>query len=469
MLTKSHLFFGALVKRSNREAKKVYKWLDRQFSSKFALPKEFVESYKKKRVNFGFNGLGEIAYLRTYSRKMEDGTNEQWADTVERIVNGCFNMQREFSTHSIDMLNTQVLAMRMYDKIFNFKFLPPGRGLWAMGSQITEKKKLYTALNNWAFVSTDVTDKSKTGPFVFLMDSSMLGVGVGFDTKGADMIKIYHPNQDSAETFVIPDTREGWVESVRKLLQSYFELNQKSLKMDYSLIRPKGRPLKVFGGVSSGPEPLIELHNKIREKLDSKTSESTLGMRDIVDLMNFIGKCVVAGNIRRSAEIAMGEYNDTDFIELKNYEKNPERMEYGWVSNNSILAKLGMDYTTAVDNIIKNGEPGFAWIENMRNYSRMCDSPDYKDEKAVGGNPCLEQTLESYEMCTLVETFPNHHTNYRDFQDTLELAFLYAKTVTLGLSHWEPTNEVMARNRRIGWSMSGIAQFVSDKGLHTLK
>jgi hypothetical protein len=173
-------------------------------------------------------------------------------------------------------------------------------------------------------------------------------------------------------------------------------------------------------------------------------------MRDIVDIMNFIGKCVVAGNIRRSAEIAMGEYNDTEFIELKNYEKNPERMDYGWVSNNSILAKVGMDYTHAVDNIVKNGEPGFAWIENMRNYGRMCDPPDYKDIKAAGGNPCLEQTLESYEMCTLVETFPHHHTNYKDFEDTLELAFLYAKTVTLGLSHWNETNEVMARNRRIG-------------------
>lgn len=46
------------------------------------------------------------------------------------------------------------LAKRMYDKIFNFKFLPPGRGLWAMGSKITEERSLYTALNNCAFVST---------------------------------------------------------------------------------------------------------------------------------------------------------------------------------------------------------------------------------------------------------------------------------------------------------------------------
>jgi hypothetical protein len=57
--------------------------------------------------------------------------------------------------------------------------------------------------------------------------------------------------------------------------------------------------------------------------------------------MNFIGKCVVSGNIRRSAEIAFGEYDDTEFIQLKDYKLNPERANYGWVSNNSILAKLG--------------------------------------------------------------------------------------------------------------------------------
>ena len=423
----------------------------RMYSTKFSLSKGFVDSYRSKPVQFGFNGLGEIAYIRTYSRKMEDGSNEQWADTVERIVNGCFNLQRELSTNSIDDYMAESLAMRMYDKIYNFKFLPPGRGIWAMGSKITEEKKLYTALNNCAFVSTGLTEgQCNTQPFTFLMDSSMLGVGVGFDTKGAGQIRVFRPNEDDAFLYEIPDTREGWVESVRLLLLSYFKEGQRGVRFNYDKIRAKGEPLKTFGGVASGPDPLIELHHMISTKLSEFSPGDTMKMRDIVDIMNFIGKCVVAGNIRRSAEIAMGEYNDTEFIELKNYEKNPERMDYGWVSNNSILAKVGMDYTHAVDNIVKNGEPGFAWIENMRNYGRMCDPPDYKDIKAAGGNPCLEQTLESYEMCTLVETFPHHHTNYKDFEDTLELAFLYAKTVTLGLSHWNETNEVMARNRRIG-------------------
>ena len=128
-----------------------------------------------------------------------------------------------------------------------------------------------------------------------------------------------------------------------------------------------------------------------------------------------------------------------------------------------------MDYSKVVDNIINNGEPGFLWLENMKSYSRMCDQPDFKDLKAAGGNPCLEQTLESYEMCCLSETFPHHHENLEEFLETLKYAFLYAKIVTLGLTHWPETNEVMSRNRRIGLSMTGIAQFLNKFNHHTLK
>ena len=68
-------------------------------------------------------------------------------------------------------------------------------------------------------------------------------------------------------------------------------------------------------------------------------------------------------------------------------------------------------------------------------------------------------------MCCLVETFPDNHKTLKDFKDTLELAFLYAKTVTLGLpNQWPKTAAVMERNRRIGTSMSGIAQFICKRG-----
>ena len=123
-----------------------------------------------------------------------------------------------------------------------------------------------------------------------------------------------------------------------------------------------------------------------------------------------------------------------------------------------------MDYRDIAKRIIDNGEPGFAWLDNMRDYSRMRNGRDEKDHRVAGGNPCLEQSLESYELCCLVETFPNNHTDIDDYLKTLKYAYLYAKTVTLGRTHWPETNRVMLRNRRIGCSVSGIAQFVSVPG-----
>ncbi len=99
--------------------------------------------------------------------------------------------------------------------MFTMKFLPPGRGLWAMGSDIINKKGLAASLNNCGFVSTInmglTEDFSK--PFKFLMDMSMLGVGVGFDVKGAGNLEIHEP-VDIIHTHVVKDTREGWVDSL---------------------------------------------------------------------------------------------------------------------------------------------------------------------------------------------------------------------------------------------------------------
>ena len=437
---------------------------------KFKLSEKFINKYKRKKAPFGFNGLGELVYMRTYSRIKDDGKNERWWETVQRVVEGTYSMQKshiESLSLGWNAWQAQKSAQEMYDRIFNMKFLPPGRGLWAMGTPVTEEKGLYAALNNCAFVSTKTLKEDYAKPFCFLMDASMLGVGVGFDTKGAGEIIIKGVDKDRETTFVIPDTREGWVESLKLLLESYFH-GQPKVNFNYDEVRPAGVPIKGFGGVSSGPEPLQEVHESITEVLE-KNSGEPITITTIVDIMNLIGKCVVAGNVRRTAEIVFGEPDNEEYLDLKNYNVNPHRDQYGWTSNNSIFAELGMDYTDAAKRIVDNGEPGFAWLENMRHYSRMKNGGDNKDHRAVGGNPCLEQTLESYELCCLVETFPNNHDSFEDYARTLKYAYLYAKTVTLGGTHWADTNRVMLRNRRIGCSVSGVAQFITNHGLHELK
>jgi len=509
--------------------------MQKTITEPFKLDSDFVNSYFNKPSPFGFQGLGELVYQRTYSRIKPSGDPEVWTETVERVVNGVYNMQKEWvESRGLGWVNDkgQNSAQEMFDRIWNLKFTPPGRGLWAMGSDIITKSKLYAALNNCAFVSTEDIDVRQSTPFCFLMDMSMLGVGCGFDVKGegkctllplgsavqnatnnttADTqdttlesylsflnrqitkvnkaletatgwevqtlkedLQMYQVEReyilkqsDSFVPFVIPDSREGWVESLKLLIDSYFQ-GTKCVVFDYSKIRIAGLQLKTFGGLSSGPEPLLDLHIMVRRTLE-KNINKPLTIRTIIDVMNLIGKCVVAGNVRRSSEIALGPLDSEEFINIKNYEKNPDRASYGWCSNNSVFADQSTDYSKIADRIADNGEPGVIWLDNCRKYSRMNGVVDNKDFRVVGTNPCSEQSLDNYELCTLVECFPTRCESKADFLRTLKFAYLYAKTVTLGETHWVETNRVVMRNRRIGCSLTGITDFIAIHNVNTLK
>ena len=449
----------------------------------FKLTDDFVASYRDKKPPFGYkdaggNSVGEITFLRTYSRLKEDGTKETWVDVCERVINGMYSLQKDHcKTNRLPWNDAkgQASAKEAFDRLFNLKWTPPGRGLWAMGTNIVNIQKNSAALQNCAFVSTSEMNKfNPAKPFAFLMEASMLGVGVGFDDKGAnkDFI-IYQPKEKV--THVVPDTREGWVESLSLLLNAYLKENQPSYEFDYSQIRPAGTPIKTFGGVAAGHEPLEKLHIYIRRMFDERKGDK-LTKLDIADIGNLIGVCVVSGNVRRSAELLIGSIDDDDFLNLKNADKFPERNSYdpnspgwGWMSNNSVETKVGSDLSKIVDGIVRNGEPGVLWMDLSRKYGRLADPPDNKDWRVAGYNPCAEQSLESYECCTLVETYLNRHDNLEDYKRTLKFAYLYAKTVTLLPTHWEETNAIMQRNRRIGASMSGVANFADTRGLPALR
>jgi len=449
----------------------------------FRLSDDFVQGYKEKKAPFGYtdaagNSVGEITFLRTYSRLKEDGTKENWAEVCERVINGMYSIQKDHCKSQRLPWNdakAQASAKDGFDRLFNLKWTPPGRGLWVMGTPLVNVQKNSAALQNCAFVSTlEMTKQNPAKPFAFLMEASMLGVGVGFDDKGADKdFAIYSPQGD--ETFVVPDTREGWVESLSIILNAYLKPDQKNPVFDYSQVRPAGVPIKTFGGTAAGHEPLERLHNYIRNIFEGRKGEKVTRV-DIADIGNLIGVCVVSGNVRRSAELLIGRLDDDTFLNLKNAERFPERNSYdpaspgwGWMSNNSIETTVGQDLDKIVEGIARNGEPGVVWMDVSRKYGRLADPVNNKDHRVVGYNPCAEQSLESYECCTLVETYLGRHDTLEDYKRTLKFAYLYAKTVTLLPTHWEETNAIMQRNRRIGTSMSGVANFADNVGLPTLR
>jgi ribonucleoside-triphosphate reductase len=450
----------------------------------FRLSDDFVSTYRGKKAPFGYadaagNSVGEITFLRTYSRLKEDGTKETWVDVCERVINGMYSLQKDHCKANRLPWNDakgQASAKEAFDRLFQLKWTPPGRGLWVMGTPLVNVQRNSAALQNCAFVSTAEMNKNNPAkPFAFLMEASMLGVGVGFDDKGADKdFTIYKPT-GAPLSFVIPDTREGWVESVAMLLNSYLKADQLPVNFDYSEVRPAGTPIKTFGGTAAGHEPLEKLHNHIHRIFSDRAGDK-LTRVDIADIGNLIGVCVVSGNVRRSAELLLGRLDDQDFLNLKNSEKFPERNSYdpaaqgwGWMSNNSIETKVGADLSPIIEGIALNGEPGVVWMDMSRKYGRLADPANNKDHRVAGYNPCAEQSLESYECCTLVETYLGRHENLEDYKRTLKFAYLYAKTVTLLPTHWEETNAIMQRNRRIGTSMSGVADFADNNGLPTLR
>ena len=449
----------------------------------FRLNEEFVAGYKGKKAPFGYtdaagNSVGEITFLRTYSRLKEDGTKETWVDVCQRVIEGMYSIQKDHCKSQRLPWNdsrAQASAKEAFERLFNLKWTPPGRGLWVMGTPIVNVQRNSAALQNCAFVSTiEMTKTNPARPFAFLMEASMLGVGVGFDDKGADKdFLIYEPKGD--ETYVVPDTREGWVESLSIIINAYLRPDQKNPVYDYSKVRPAGVPIKTFGGTAAGHEPLEKLHNYIRKIFTGRAGEKVT-RTDIADIGNLIGVCVVSGNVRRSAELLIGRLDDDTFLSLKNAEKFPERNSYdpaapgwGWMSNNSVETTVGQDLDKIVPGIALNGEPGVIWMDVSKKYGRLVDPINNKDWRIAGYNPCAEQSLESYECCTLVETYLNRHDDLEDFKRTLKFAYLYAKTVTLLPTHWEETNAIMQRNRRIGTSISGVANFADRKGLPTLR
>lgn len=430
----------------------------------FKLDIGFLNRFSSAQPDWG--PLGYFTYMRTYSRPRPNGENEQFWQTLERVVNGTFEIQRRHCAQlrlPWSYTKAQKSAQEMYTRMWDFKFLPPGRGLWAMGTDYLWHAGS-ACLNNCGFVSTKNIDTDFAGPFVWLMQMSMLGVGVGFDTLGAGKARVLTPSVNLDDVYVVEDSREGWCSALEHLLGA-FDGQHRLGSFDLSQIRPIGVPIKGFGGFAPGPEPLRDLLDNVRAVLSHRNNGS-LTSTDIVDIMNYIGASVVAGGVRRSSEIALGTYEDKDFLHLKDPQHLSNPALSRWASNNSIVIDnpYSANYEKISEGIQLSGEPGVFWIENARHYGRMCDPPGAHDVRVMGTNPCGEQSLESFELCNLVETFPSLHETEEDYLETLKYAYMYAKTVTLLPTQDERTNAVMMRNRRIGLSQTGIVEAIEQFG-----
>jgi ribonucleoside-triphosphate reductase len=354
----------------------------------------------------------------------------------------------------------QKIGERMADAIFTFRLPTAGRILWSIGSE-TMYRHGAQAASNCSFVEV----KQLSRDAAWGMNVLMLGSGLGATTY--DLESTIQRPRDEIEIYDIPDSRQGWVESVRRLIASYEE-GSNTIQFNYDFIRPLGSPIRGFGGVASGPAPLQELHERIRGYLDAHVAHMTSNTRLVADVINAIGACVVAGNVRRSAQILLGQPDDDEFINLKDWTLYPERSGIMHLSNNTAVLRSDNEYENyqhiprIAERMLDKGEPGLLSLHNIQTYGRYGEKlPDL----ATGTNPCAEICLESFENCVISDVAPakcvDEYGNFSPalFYEALRLATLITSTIVLIPTESELTNAVIGRNRRIGVSLTGIADW----------
>jgi len=262
----------------------------------------------------------------------------------------------------------------------------------------------------------------------------------------------------------LPDTREGWVLANARLVDMHFNQtnaeNKTKLVLDISRIRPYGAKIHGFGGTASGPMPLVEMLFDINNIINNRVGGNLTSV-DCTDICNLIGKTVVAGNVRRSAELALGTSTDQDFITMK--QDKDKLYHHRWASNNSVAIDSNFDeYEPIANGIRENGEPGIVNLDLSRNYGRIIDGYQKDiDGDVEGTNPCGEISLANGEPCNLFEVFPYiaEQQGWK-LKDVFRLATRYAKRVTFSDYDWEISRNIISKNRRIGVSMSGIQDWL---------
>lgn len=417
---------------------------------------EFINSYANRKAPWGFNGMGEITYKRTYSRNIEElNRKEEWHETIGRCINGA---------QAIGAGYTQEEAERLFDYIFNLKGIFAGRSLWQLGTPLVEKMSGVSLVNCWMTKISSVED------FQFLMDHLMVGGGVGFslerhfiykmpEVKNVDFIR--HERTSDAD-FIVPDSRLGWSQLLGKVLRSYFETGE-SFTYSTLLIRGYGAPLKTFGGTASGPEVLIDGIAEICNILNNRVG-SEMRPIDALDIANIIGKIVVAGSARRSAQIAIGDPDDTHFLRAKNWgDESVTIPDWRSNSNNSIFAdsvdKMNNEFWKGYDG---SGEPyGLINRKLIRKYGRLGEKVN--DSKVIGTNPCGEIGLEDGEPCNLAEIFLPNISSKEELIDLSKLLYKTQKAITTLYYPYQKSREVIARNRRLGQGITGWLQSTEEQ------
>lgn len=416
------------------------------------LREEFLDPYRMKGDPFK-SLLARSTYLTKYCR----GNVETWTDTIRRVVEGNVSLVPGVSEAEAELL---------FHLFWSGQALPPGRGLWTGGVPGIPADARY---NCWYTTLYSVDE------WCWTANQLMLGGGVGVGLGGIDSLpRVRESNarfaiwcnrqhQDYSEvkpegpeflngstpTYRAPDSREGWVEALRRVLSSAF-LGE-DLVIDVSDIRPRGSVIRTFGGIACGPGPLSHLLRSAWNIIRGAAGRQLTSV-ECLDITNHIGLCIKSGNVRRSALIVLGQAHDQDF---RNAKKDWDAvLSHRHTSNNSIVFRSWneierFNWEGLVEDNIHFGEPG------ILNLAKVWET----DPHARGVNPCGEQALHDREACNLAEVFPAQFQEETNPAVAFRLVTRYCLRQRMTPLSDEKSHAVGLRNMRVGVGLGGICDF----------
>jgi ribonucleoside-diphosphate reductase alpha chain len=378
--------------------------------------------------------LSDVTVYMKYARYLE---SEKRRETWEELVTRNKQMHQKKYPQIYDDIE------RAYQLVMDKKVLPSMRSLQFGGKPIEiSPNRVY----NCAYLPVD--DWRSFGEILFLL---LGGTGVGYSVQShhvEQLPEIKKPNPNKTKRFLVGDSIEGWADSVKMLMKSYFR-GTATLDFDFSDIRPKGAQLITSGGKAPGPEPLKICLRQIKSILNEKEDGDQLRPIEVHDIVCHIADAVLAGGIRRAALISLFSADDEEMISCKYgnwYELNPQR---GRANNSAVLLRHKVSEEFFFDlwekiRLSNSGEPGIY----------------FSNDKDYGTNPCCEIALRPYQFCNLCEVNASTVESQEDLEDRIKAATLIG-TLQAGYTNfhylrsiWQKTTE---REALLGVSLTGIA------------
>jgi ribonucleoside-diphosphate reductase alpha chain len=378
--------------------------------------------------------LSDIVVWSKYAKYDEKKfRRETWEELVTR------NMEM----HIRKFPQLEKLIRKNYELVFEKKVLPSMRSLQFSGKPIEVNN---ARLFNCSYLHID--DYRAFNETMFLLLS---GTGVGYSVSRNHIDKLPAISKPTKQRrFLIPDNIEGWADAVKVLMKSYFGLSSWKPNFDFRSIRAKGERLITSGGVAPGPEPLKICLTHIEAILDRKKDGEKLTSLECHDILCHIANAVLAGGIRRSAMIALFDYDDEEMLTCKSgkwYETNPQRGRANnsvkILRNGPVTKQMFLDLWKKVE-LSNAGEPGFLFTNDLE----------------LGTNPCAEISLNSFQFCNLVEINASDIVDQFDFEQRAESsAFIGTLQASYTDFHYlrPEWKEVTEREALLGVSETGIA------------